>query len=87
MLPCSWKESFGIECPTCGAQRSIEYLLKGDVVASMIAFPALIPLLLTIIFAAIHLFRPQRVPAKWIAMTFSFSAVLMLVNWIVKLNL
>jgi len=87
MLPCSWKESFGIECPTCGAQRSIEFLLKGDVLSSMIAFPALFPLLLTVVIATIHLFRPQRIQAKWIAMSFSFSAVLMFVNWMIKLNL
>jgi hypothetical protein len=47
MLPCAYKSIFGIDCPTCGFQRSFIALLKGDLKDSFFLYPATIPILLT----------------------------------------
>ena len=43
LLPCTWKQLFGISCPFCGFQRSVWYLLHGEVVESLRMFPFLLP--------------------------------------------
>jgi hypothetical protein len=44
-LPCIYKHFLGFECPTCGFQRALIYLLKGDLISSLQTYPALIPTL------------------------------------------
>ena len=46
LLPCFYKQIFGISCPLCGFQRSVWYLIHGDVVTSMRMFPLLFPCLI-----------------------------------------
>src|ERR1700733_9599500 len=50
MLPCAYKSMFGIDCPTCGFQRSFIALLKGDWKDSFFLYPATVPILLTAAF-------------------------------------
>ena len=52
MVPCFYKQAFGISCPMCGFQRSVIELIKGNYVESIIQFPALLPLLLTVLVLA-----------------------------------
>ncbi|MFY7989534.1 MAG: DUF2752 domain-containing protein [Fluviicola sp.] len=85
MLPCSWKESFGVECPSCGAQRSFFSLIAGDIVSSLILFPALLPLLFTVLWVALHLIWPQRFAAKWIVRGVVTTGGLMLISWLFKI--
>jgi hypothetical protein len=49
MLPCFYKKAFGVSCPMCGFQRSVIELLKGNFMESIHQFPALIPLLITVV--------------------------------------
>jgi len=49
MLPCAYKQLFGIYCPMCGFQTSVISLLKGKYIESMSEFPALFALLITFI--------------------------------------
>lgn len=85
MFPCSWKETLGIDCPSCGAQRSFEALLHGELLKSLLLFPALIPLMLVILITGIHLVQPLKAGPQWIVRLFAFSAGLMLAGWIWKL--
>ena len=55
LLPCPSKVLFHIECPGCGLQRSFICLLKGDLKESLMFHPATIPMLVLVIFAALHL--------------------------------
>lgn len=85
MIPCSWKETFGIECPSCGAQRSFLELIHGHILESLVLFPALLPLMAVAVLTIIHLIRPVPGAPHWIVRLFLLSAVLMLGNWIWKL--
>ena len=85
MLPCSWKEHLGVECPGCGAQRSFLELTQGHIWDSILLFPALLPLLAVVIIAIIHIARPFKAAPKWIIRLIILTGVLMVGNWIVKL--
>jgi len=86
LIECSWKSSFGIDCLTCGFQRSLEALLQGDFYNSFILFPATIPLLIVFLMLPIHLIFKLKHGAKIIVAFFSISAVLIVVNYSVKLS-
>lgn len=84
MLPCSWKEYFGVECPTCGAQRSFLELISGNFLESIFLFPALIPFLAVVVLTILHLIHKRLVHPKWIVVLFSITVIVLLVSWIVK---
>ncbi|MFD0798630.1 DUF2752 domain-containing protein [Maribacter chungangensis] len=46
MLPCFTKQLWGFDCPGCGMQRAIVFLLKGDFGAAFQMYPAIYPMLL-----------------------------------------
>ena len=52
---CAFKEHSGLECPGCGLQRSLIALLKGEILESILLFPALIPLFAMFAFLGVHL--------------------------------
>ena len=43
LLPCTWKQLFGISCPFCGTQRSVWFLLRGELLESLRMAPFLLP--------------------------------------------
>ena len=55
MLACPSRKYLHIECPGCGLQRSVMALLKGDVVNSLLLYPATVPILMLLAFTALHL--------------------------------
>ena len=55
MGTCSFQEHAGVVCPGCGIQRSIIALLKGEILESILLFPALLPLFGMFAFLTIHL--------------------------------
>lgn len=85
MLTCHWKETFGVECMGCGFQRSFIALLEGDIMSSISLFPATIPLIFTFIYTIAHLLFKYDKGARNIIILFSFSALLMLGNFVYKL--
>jgi len=54
MIPCYFKLIFGINCPGCGLQRSIIFLLRGELWASIQMYPPLLPIIFTI---SLHFFN------------------------------
>ena len=69
MLPCHYKQFLGISCPMCGFQRALIELLKGNLWESMVIFPALIPLIITLFLGVIFLiFKAKRL--KKVVLTF-----------------
>lgn len=85
MLDCHFKKLTGSDCPGCGAQRSLVALMDGDFFESLLLFPALIPLLFTLLFLILHLIFKFKHGARVITISFSITALLMLINFIYKL--
>ena len=48
LLPCFYKQCFGISCPFCGFQRSVLALFQGHILGSIKLFPPLFPLIFLI---------------------------------------
>lgn len=84
MMPCMYKKYIGIECPGCGIQRSFVELLKGNIVESIKLYPALLPILFTFAFTALHLVFRYRNGAKYIQWSFIFSVIITIASFIIK---
>lgn len=50
MLPCMSKKITGMDCPGCGIQRSISFLLHGDFVDAFYMYPGIYPLIILFLF-------------------------------------
>ena len=86
MLPCLNKQLFGIDCPGCGLQRSIVFLLKGDFAAAFHMYPAiftLVPLFGILIIN--RLFNLKYGNQLIIGLSIS-TVALILINYIFKLT-
>lgn len=87
MLPCFYKKYLGVECPGCGMQRAIIELLKGNFVESIKAYPALLPLLIMLLFLILHLIFKFKNGALYLKILFILTAGTMVVNYIYKLTI
>jgi hypothetical protein len=85
MLTCSYVKYFGIECPGCGFQRSLYYLLKGDFLLSLKTFPALIPILSMLTYLVLHLIFKFENGHKVLLVLFYASTALIVINYIFKI--
>ena len=85
MVQCSWKEEWGIDCLTCGFQRSFVALLDGNLLESISLFPATIPLLFTAFYTVLYLWKRFKNGHKVVIASYSLSALLIVVNYTVKL--
>jgi hypothetical protein len=85
MPACFYHKYLGIDCPGCGFQRSLIYLLKGDIVASLKMFPALIPILIMLFYLVFHLIFKFKKGHKVLLYLFITSASLIVINYIFKI--
>ena len=84
-MHCSWKSTFGIDCLTCGFQRSFGLLLKGEIIESFIMFPATIPFLITCVVFLLHLVFKFIKGAFMIQSSFIITAVLIVSNYVLHM--
>lgn len=84
MLECHFKSQLGMECPGCGAQRSFLALIEGNLIESLLLFPALIPLIFTVVYTILHIIFNFKKGAKVITLSFAATAIIMLINFIYK---
>ena len=82
---CSFREHTGIDCPGCGLQRSILALLRGDLVESILQFPALLPLMAMFIFLGIHLVFKLKHGAFVLKVFYITNISIIVLNYIYKL--
>jgi len=82
---CFYKKYLGVECPGCGMQRSFIELLKGNIVESIVLFPALIPIILLILFLGFHLIFKFRAGAYILKILFIINTSILVLNYIYKL--
>ncbi len=85
MLPCVSKQVFGVECPGCGLQRSIAFLISGDFFAAFQMYPAiftLIPLFIVVVANALVPFKHAQRLTIYLSIS---SVALILINFLINL--
>jgi hypothetical protein len=85
LLPCFYKQYFGIDCPGCGMQRSLIALLNGNFFESLQLYPALIPMLLMFLFLALHILLKIKRGAKILTFMFIFNCSIIFINYFYKI--
>ena len=83
--PCLYKKIFGIECPGCGTQTALIHLFKGEFIKSFIAFPALMPMLVMIIYLILFLIFKFKNGLLILKILFIFTSLVMLTGYIFKI--
>lgn len=84
MLPCFTKKIFGVDCPGCGVQRSVAFLLKGDFAAAFDMYPAIFTIIPLLGFLVIDTFFNIKYSGKITGILAISSVVLILTNYILK---
>ncbi|WP_047420569.1 DUF2752 domain-containing protein [Cellulophaga sp. Hel_I_12] len=84
MLPCFSKQIFGLDCPGCGIQRSVSFILQGEFVAAFKMYPAIYSLLLLLGFLLFDNFYKIKNSNKIIITLTSITVILILTNYILK---
>jgi hypothetical protein len=85
MMPCFYKQVFGMDCPGCGMQRSFIQLLKGEFVASFKMYPALLPVLFTLGLTVVHLSFKLKNGASYILYSYIATTAIIVVSYIIHL--
>lgn len=80
LLPCFYKQVFGISCPLCGGQRSVILLLEGQFWESMKMFPPLLPLAVTLLM--VFLWRFWGLLGKKAIHVVIIDAIMLLFNMV-----
>jgi|WetSurMetagenome_2_1015567.scaffolds.fasta_scaffold399503_3 hypothetical protein len=83
---CSWKSTFGIECPGCGTQTALIELLKGHLGSSLNAYPALLPMIFMIIFLFLHVWIKFRNGSLILKILFIFTVSIMFIHYFFQLS-
>ncbi|MEX0361379.1 MAG: DUF2752 domain-containing protein [Allomuricauda sp.] len=86
MLPCLNKKLFGIDCPGCGMQRSVDLLLHGDFVGAFKMYPAVYPIVLLLLFLISNLFLKLKFAHQIKFFLMLVTAGTIIVSYILKMN-
>lgn len=84
LLPCPSKAMFGMDCPGCGIQRAMLELMRGNFIDSLKLYPALLPILLLLVFMLLHIRFKFKSGAKTLQYGYLFSAFIIVTSYIVK---
>ena len=86
MMPCLNKKIFGVECPGCGLQRSVNLLLHGEFLAAFKMYPAIYPMIFLAIFLTTNLFVKMRYSyfIKWFLIAVTVGTIL--ISYLIKMN-
>lgn len=83
-MACAYKKYLGIECPGCGMQRSFIELLKGNIIDSIILYPALLPTIFMFIYLMIFLKFRMKNGAVILRNLFIADAIIIIGYYIFK---
>lgn len=83
---CPVKSNIGIDCPGCGMQRSIIELLKGNIIDSILLYPALITMILLFVFLILHLLFKFKKGAQILLWMFIINVSIVFINYIIKME-
>jgi len=85
MLPCFYKQTFGLDCPGCGMQRAIIALFKGDFTQSFEHYPPLLTLIILFVFSTVHILFDLKNGASIIKWIFIIASSSIFINFVYKL--
>lgn len=84
LLPCPSKALLGMDCPGCGMQRSLIELFRGNFEGSFKMYPALLPILFTLVFMSFHIRYKFRNGAQTLQYAYIVSALVVVTSYIIK---
>jgi hypothetical protein len=84
-LACPYKKYFDIDCMGCGMQRSFIALLKGNFIESFYLYPALLPIVLMMLFLPIHLVFKFKNGASMLKYLFIFNISIVIISYLIKI--
>ncbi|HNW97866.1 MAG TPA: DUF2752 domain-containing protein [Bacteroidales bacterium] len=84
-LPCFYHKYLGVDCPGCGMQRALIELLRGNLIESLKMYPALIPIIFILGYLIFHLIYKFRNGANVLKISFIFTSIIIVINFVVKL--
>jgi hypothetical protein len=84
MLPCYTKQLWGFDCPGCGMQRSIVFLLKGEFSAAFEMYPAIYPMLLLLGFLIMNKVLSIKYASKITNVLLISTVAFILTNYTLK---
>lgn len=87
LLVCPYKQFVGYDCPGCGMQRSFIELLKGNFGESFHFYPALLPIIFTLLLTATHLIFGFKNGANYIKYSFMITMGIIIISYLTKLFL
>ena len=86
MLPCLNKKLFGLDCPGCGMQRSVDLLLHGEFLAAFKMYPAVYPILFLLLFLITSTFVKIKHTQQIKMVLLLLVAGTIIVSYLLKMN-
>jgi len=86
MLPCMFKQTFGIDCIGCGIQRAFFYHVNCDFVNAFKMFPAIYTTLLLGVSILLFIFDKKRNYQTMVISLAIANAVVMIISFIYKMR-
>ncbi|WP_396190802.1 DUF2752 domain-containing protein [Flavobacterium sp.] len=86
MLPCLFKQTFGIDCIGCGIQRSIALLLKGQFENAFYMFPAIYTTLLFFLSVGLFVVDKKHNYQKIVISLAIVNAIIMIISYVYKMK-
>ncbi|MFA5781842.1 MAG: DUF2752 domain-containing protein, partial [Bacteroidales bacterium] len=71
----------------CGMQQALVELLKGNIIDSLKAYPALLPTIFLVVYLILHLIFKFEKGAFVLKISFIFTVSIIVINFILKLIL
>lgn len=86
MLPCLFKQTFGIDCIGCGIQRSIAFLFKGQFENAFYMFPAIYTTLLFFLSVGLFVVDKKHNYQKIVITLAIVNAIIMIISYVYKMK-
>ena len=85
MLPCMNKQLFGVECPGCGTQRAIAFLLEGEFYEAFKMFPAIYTVAIFFVLLGLHLIDKKRNYSKLVIASAILNGAVIIIAYFIKI--
>lgn len=85
MLPCLHKKLFGFDCPGCGGQRALVFLLQGEFTKAFFMYPAIYPLVILGLTILLNLFFPIKNYSRILNVTGAITVATILISYTIKM--